>query len=192
MNRCFFVLLLFTIESNAQSLKWHEGAIVLASGKVVIGNISIEPMHDLVLLKKEGNPTVYPAHKIRSLYFYDRDANINRRFIVHHERQAFVRHDLLYEVVLQGAITVVRRQQSRWGHPSDATDFAYYCKQGDQLATLHKFSRKIYPELLNGDDKRLNGFIRENRLFAATDANLIRIIEYYNHLIADDEALAKF
>lgn len=192
MRRYFFILLFFAFGSNAQSLNWHEGAIVLSSGKVITGNMSIEPMHDLVLLKSDGKSTVYPAHKIRSLYFYDRNANINRRFIVIYEKQAFISRSLLYEVVLQGAITVLRRQQSRSRHPSDATDFIYYCKQDDGLTSLHRFSRKICPQLLNGDDERLNSFIRKNHLFAASDANLIRIIEYYNHLTVTDEALAKY
>jgi len=191
VKKLFFCLLLLNSQYlKSQSLNWYEGSVVLVSNKVLTGKISIEPIHDIILLQEGDLRTVYPAHKIQSLYFYDGTANINRRFIsvkMEDERQA---HCALFEIVLQGEVMLLRRQKIKAFSLSDALDFTYHVKLKKELVPLSKFNRKIYPQLVSLNDTRLEDFVSKNRLGAINDVNSIRIIEFYNSLIRSDDVIA--
>ena len=191
MKKIFFCLLLLNFQHlQSQSLKWYEGSVVLASAKVLTGQISIEPMHDIILLQEGDLRTVYPAHKIQSLYFYDGSANINRRFISVKDPDIIKTGYQFFEVVLQGEVSVLRRQKAKAFSLSDASDFAYYVKYKNEFVPLQQFTRTIYPLLVTLPDTRLKDFISENGLKANNKANSIRIIEYYNRLIRSDDIIA--
>ena len=192
MKNILFCILLASSPLHSQSLKWYEGAVVLTSDNVLTGKISVDPLHSIVLLQEQGadHKTVYPAHKIRSLYYYDETENINRRFLVMKEQEVLWNNYQLFEIVLFGEVTVLRRQNTKGTRPSDALDFSYYVDYNNEIVALQKFRRRIYPHLI-ADDARLEDFISQNNLKSDTDANSIRIIEYYNQLIAADEAIAK-
>ena len=82
MKKIFCCLLFLNFQIlSAQSLVWFEGSVVLSTCEVLVGKISLKGDHDLVLFEQGGTRAVYPAHKIRSLYFYDRGSNINRRYL---------------------------------------------------------------------------------------------------------------
>ncbi len=153
--------------------------------------MSVAPYHDLILFRADNVNSVFPAHKLRSLYFYDKKANINRRYISIEVREAFGSANELFEVVLQGEVAVLRKQRSNVRYPSDANDFTYYCWYNNQLTTLGKFARRIYPELLSTHKQTLMDFVKANRLDIRTAANVIRIVEYYNQLLAIEGTLAK-
>ena len=190
MKKILFCLLLLNFyHLHSQSLKWNEGSVVLASKKVITGQIAVEPVHDIILVQDGDLRTVYPAHKIQSLYFYDQ-ANINRRFVSIKGNDIGTRYQL-FEVVLNGKVVVLRRQKAKGYSTSDALDFTYQIKYDNILVPLRKFNRKIYPQLITLTDTRLQDFIAENRLRTYSDSNSIRIIEFYNRLIRLDDAMAK-
>lgn len=192
MKKIFFCLLLLNFQDlQSQSLKWYEGSVVLASNKVLTGKIAIEPVRDIILLQEGDLRTVYPAHKIQSLYFYDEVADINRRFISMKDQDIIRTRYEFFEIVLQGEVIVLRRQKTKAFNLSDALDFTYHVKYKNEFVLLRKFTRKIYPQLVMLHDTRLEDFISENGLKANTDANSIRIIEFYNRLIRSDDAIAK-
>ena len=145
MKRLFFCLLLCNFYSTqSQSLKWHEGSVVLASYRVVRGKISIEPFLDVILVEENNTRTVYPAHKIRSLYFYDEAANINRRFISIREQNGHHTQYQFFEVVVYGEASVLRRQKVNSLRPSDALDFVYYTRFNEEVVLLRKFGKKVF------------------------------------------------
>src|SRR6186713_1997451 len=82
MKSIFFGLLFVNFQMlYAQHEVWFEGSLVLSTCEVLVGEILPPAGYDVVLFEKDNSRMVYPAHKIRSLYFYDRDKNINRKFI---------------------------------------------------------------------------------------------------------------
>lgn len=192
MKTILFFLALTAIEVNAQRLRWHEGSVVLSDDTVLSGSISIEPRHDLILFRTAGNPTVYPAHKLKSVYFYDREANLNRRFVSMESKEGVAISTRLFEVVISGEVWILRHQKSVLYsyQPSEARDYNYYCRYDGAFVPLHKFTKKIYPSLMSKEHSRLQGFMREKRLQSALDAHAIQIIEYYNRLAVSRESFA--
>ncbi len=194
MKKIFFCLLFINFQIlNAQSLVWFEGSLVLATCEVLVGKISIKDDHDLILFEQEEKRTVYPAHKIRSLYFYDRGSNINRRYLSLKEDYGVRSSHHLYEVVVTGKVDVLRKKKrSAFSeHPSEL-DFNYFIRYNDDLIALRKFKKKVFPQLRSDPDTRLENFITANKLRADLPTNAIRIIEYYNSIVKVDEPIARY
>lgn len=193
MKTLIFCLLLINFQHlQCQSLTWHQGAVVLQSDRVITGRISIEPLYHLILVESEKIRNVYPAHNIKSLYFYDEAYNINRRFISLKNQDMVHREHQLYEVILQGEVTFLRQQKTKKNQPSDAMDFTYYIQHRGDMVPLRKFRRKIYPDLLEKAGGSLDHFIAANNIRAINDKNSIRIIEFYNRFVSSDDAIAKY
>lgn len=190
---CLLLLNFYTSKGQSfnQSLNWYEGSVVLATGRVVTGKISLDAFHGIMLLEQDTIRTVYPAHKIRSLYFYDTADNINRRFLSVKDRDLVRASWRFYEVVLQGEINVLRRQKLNGRKLADASDFTYHLQYNDEILGLRAFIKKVYPRLDAPFNERLKDFIRVNKLSANTLANAIRIIEFYDQIIRANDALAK-
>lgn len=194
MKKVLFCLLLVTFQNLfAQEVRWFKGSLVLSDSKILIGEIAMEPDHDLILYQHDGSRMVYPAHRIQSLYFFDKSANVNRRYVslLQFEDDIHTRYKL-YEVVISGKVSVLRRKKSNaLSIYADQLDFNYFIKFNGVLTPLRKFNRKFFNQLLSHADKRLEDFIETNRLTANNDINTMQIIEFYNSLIKSDESLAK-
>lgn len=194
MKKIFFCLLLVNFQNLcAQEVTWFEGSLVLSNTNVLIGEIAIEPDHDLILFQQNGSRMVYPAHRIKSLYFFDKAANINRRYVslLQFDDDIHTRYKL-YEIVVSGKVSVLRRKKANaFSIYADALDFNYFTQFNGVLTPLRKFNRKIFHQLLSHADKRLEDFISTNRLTANNALNAMRIIEFYNSLVKSDESLAK-
>jgi hypothetical protein len=177
---------------GAQSLEWFEGSVVLSTCEVLVGKISIKSEHDLILFEQGETRTVYPAHKIKSLYFYDRGSNINRRYLSFKEDYGARSSYHLYEIVVTGKVDVLRKKKMTAfsEHPSEL-DFNYFTLYNDELIALRKFKKKVFPHLQSEPDTRLENFITANKLRADLPTNAIRIIEYYNSLVKVDEPIAR-
>ncbi len=93
----------------------------------------------LSFLSKVKRRAVYPAHKIRSLYFYDRGSNINRRYLSLKEDDGVRSSYQLYEIVVNGKVDVLRRKKmSAFSeHPSEL-DFNYFIRYNDELNCVKK------------------------------------------------------
>jgi hypothetical protein len=135
---------------------------------------------------------VYPAHKIRSLYFYDGGKNINRKFISFKKDDGVRSSYHLYEVVITGTVDVLRRKkEASFAQHTEPLDFNYFVRCNNELTPLKKFRRKIYPQLRSNADERLENFIASNKLRTDQPDNALRIIEYYNTLVKMDEPIAR-
>lgn len=191
MSRIFFCLLLVnSLELNAQPLKWYDGSVVLTSGKVIVGKMVIDPFLDVVLFEENDKRMVLPAHKVRSLYYYDEAYDINRRFISLEERVLPYNDHKLYEIVVHGEVNVLRKQKTRFSNPKDALDFTYYVSYRDEVVLLRKFGKKIYPQLRSSMEK-LDDFVSANHLREYDSSNSIEIIEFYNRQLRDEMFSAK-
>jgi hypothetical protein len=163
---------------------------VLTSGKVIVGKMVIDPFLDVVLFEENDKRMVYPAHKVRSLYYYDGAADINRRVVSLKENSALHDHYQLFEIVVHGEVSVLRKQKTRFSNPSDALDFTYYVSYLDDVVLLRKFGRKIYPQLRASMDE-LDDFVAVNHLREYDSSNSIAIIEFYNRQLRGEMISAK-
>jgi hypothetical protein len=98
----------------------------------------------------------------------------------------------LYEVLMKGEVTVVRRKkENAFSVHADALDFNYFILYNNELTPLRKFKKKIFPHLLISSDNRLEEFISIHRLTAPHATNTLRIIEFYNGLVKTEGSLAR-
>jgi hypothetical protein len=200
----FYLLLLGSHLLSAQGLKWNQGSVVLASGSVITGQISMTSGQNLILFKgvevkkeaaaettafRQGAESL-PAHKLKAVFFYDDEANINRRFIAAGDRKVFPGVQL-YEVVLQGSIDVLRRPRTLSSSSTESKDFDYYCSDHKKLVPLWRFYREVYPAIEVRSRQQLTAFIKANNLQHGDDANLITIIGYYNKMAKAEQAFAR-
>ena len=127
------------------------------------------------------------------MYFYDDENNINRRYLSLKEDDGVRASYHLYEMVITGKVDVLRRKKaSAFEEHSDALDFNYFVRFDNELVTLKKFKRKVYPQLRAEPDDRLENFVSANKLRADLPTNAIRIIEYYNSMVKIEEPIARF
>jgi hypothetical protein len=194
VKKIFFCLLFINFQIlNAQSLTWFEGSLVLSTCEVLVGKISIRDEHDLILFEQDEKRTVYPAHKIRSLYFYDRGSNINRKYLSLKDDNGIRSTDHLYEIVVTGKIDILRKKKmSAFSEHPGELDFNYFIRYNDELLALTKFKKKVFPQLQAEPDTRLENFIAANNLRVDLPTSAIRIIEYYNSIVKMDEPFAKY
>lgn len=185
MKKLFFIFFVFTTSLSARDLVWHDGSVVLASREVLTGKITMEPGFDLLLLRTGDSCLVLPAHKVLSLYFYDAEENINRKFASLKENDSPLAPQHFYEVVLYGKVNVIRRLRQTKSRSTglDALDYVYFVQRENELTKLERFKKDIYPALLSASDERLTEFVSSNKLDPADAAQAIRIIEYYNHTL---------
>lgn len=192
MTKILICLLLLNFQNlKAQSLKWFEGSLVLSSCEVLVGEIAFQPQHDLILFQIGSSRMVYPAFRLKSLYLFDNEANINRRYVSLRERSNARTSFHLYEVVTTGQVEVLRRMKVNSLSTSNSElNYNYFIKYNDAMVPLKKFGRKIFPKLISSSDGKLDDYVSTHNLHKYNMANAIQIIEHYNRLVKSPETLA--
>lgn len=181
-------LLVNTISSSAE-VKWSQGSIVLATGEVRQGEIAFQ-VSEIVLFRTKNELTVYPAHKIHSFYYFDKPENINRKFIALSSGNG--KPSAFYEVVVWGEVKVIRKLKSSVlsnRKKSDNDDYFYFTYQQNSIVDLKDFRRKVYPNLISGNNHILNQ-INEQHLNPNDDSDAIKIIRLYNKLAYTETLIA--
>jgi hypothetical protein len=185
-------LLLFYATSTLcqKKLDWREVVVVLRSEQVLSGRLTFEPILGVILFESaNGNREVYSAYQVHSLNYYDARNNINRRYVSLKE-PSLHRGDTFYEIVVQGNVSLVRRQIMRFNHLSDVTDFNYFTWFEDKLSPMRHFKRSVYP-VLEQKQAAIAAFRTENQLHPGDMIDAIQLIEFYNKLTKATEALAR-
>lgn len=185
------VLIGLSLAVNAETPEWFEGSVVLKSNVVLQGTLSVHPLYDMILFKSGNDPVaVYTADKIKSLYYYDKSTNINRKFVSIHERvNSFVTNHL-YEIVVFGEVKVLRRIASGFADPrDDKNGYQYYVTLGEDVIPFLKFRSEVYPQLIS-DSQALSQYIHVQRLSPNHHADIIRIVDFYNKEVRSRSMLA--
>lgn len=191
MKRAIAVwFILFTVgKLPAHDRAWYTGAIVLQTQEVLTGIIAVEPQHGIVLHRLGDQVTIYPAHRVQSIRFFDAPANINRQYISL-SHGAWKRYHL-YEVVVKGPVHVLRRQKKTISSENpDADSFLYYIYTGSELVQLRSFRKQVYPALQREGGVQFSMFVLQQNLNPNDAAHAIRMVQYYNSLAWHDETLA--
>jgi hypothetical protein len=190
--RILFLLLAIGFYFNVEAskpLKWNAGVVVLADGSVLQGQLSLEK--EVVLFTSGGEMTVFTAHKLKSFRYYDKEANINRKFISIQPSNTQTRH--FYEFVVVGEVSVLRKFKSNMFniHPqSDKYDFDYYIRFQNELYNISQFRKKIYPELVSKAGSSLLSLLTDKNLNANSNADAIQIAELFNKVNGSSPVLA--
>lgn len=185
------VLTVMSLAVNAEAPAWYEGSVVLTSNVVLKGTLSVHPVYDMILFKSGDKPVaVYTADKIKSLHYYDKTSNINRRFVSIHERVNAFATNRLYEIVVYGEIKILRRLASGFADPSDDKNgYQYYVSVDDDLIPFLKFRSEVYPRLISNSEA-LSQYMHLQRLSPNHHADIIRIVEFYNKEVRSRSMLA--
>lgn len=180
----FFAFLIFTgtISYAKTTLEWHEAVVVLNDSEVLVGEVVIEPSLDMVLFRSGEIRTFYPAAQIKFINIHDEGVKFPRKFISlpSEERGRFA--SKLYEVVLQGELSVIRKP--RGGSLPDMDDvlsYDYFVKQDDSITKLSDFRKKIYPVIQQYyAEKRLLFSLDDEQLNPNSSSDAIKLIQMYN------------
>lgn len=175
--------LLFTSFSviGASSPQWHKGSVVLVDNAVVIGELSVDADHHIVLVRNADNTTsVFPGHKVSRVYFYDEKADINRRFMAHRADDGS-KIWKLYEVVLSGEIHVLRLKKggSFSSENPDRDDFDYFLLKDQKITSIKKFSTRVLP-LMEASCPSIKYYMQRQKLNPFKEADIIGIVAYFN------------
>ena len=160
---------------------WFEGIVLLKDNKLLRGEISVRPDCDVVLFRIGEIEMVYPAHRIVSLSFFDDDLGERRTFISVLNEAGAARAYELYEVVLDGEISILRKELSSWqSYYLEVEDFAYFAFMNNELMDLKTFRRRAYKRLLKDNAADIDEYVRENHLNPNTFMDMVRVINKIN------------
>lgn len=164
---------------------WYPGAIVLKDNSVKVGQMCVR-MNELVMFKSEIDPlTIYPAHQVRSIRYYDSSENINRTFFSRIDSAGRSRHYSFYEAVCMGPIQVLRKSKLSWTNSRDPNAYYYFVDWKRTLVPLRKFRQVVYPSIC----KQLDGQALLSPAIKRLNPNQIpgalQIIRFYNSSYAE-------
>jgi hypothetical protein len=187
-----FLFLLTGFAANSRSsLQWHEAVVVLNDHEVLVGEVVIQPSFDIVLFKAGSERTYYPVSKISYINMREDGINVPRKFVTHTERENGRSVVSLYEVVLQGEISVLRKPNGKTlpGF-DDAFSFEYFTKHEASVLKLASFKRKVYPRIERFyAEKGLSQYLRKEHLDPSSPADAIKLIGMYNERLPIEGSL---
>jgi hypothetical protein len=172
-------------------LQWHEAVVVLNDHEVLVGQVVIQPSFDIVLFKSGSERTYYPVSKISYINMREEGVNVPRKFVTHTERENGHSVVSLYEVVLQGEISVLRKPNGKTLPDfDDAFSFNYFTKDDASILKLASFKRKVYPRIERFySEKGLSQYLRKENLDPSSPADAIKLIEMYNERLPIESSL---
>lgn len=158
--------------------------MVTHDGTVLTGQVSVATIFDLLLYKSGGDQvTVLPVHRIKQVHYFDERASMHRRYVRYTSDRGVAQ---LYEVVVYGAVSVLRRHKPLAGpHADEVHGFHYYTAVGDQVYAMHRFRRQLYDRLDTTTGGKLMAYADQHHLSPHLMYDIFRLVDYYNQLVTD-------
>lgn len=180
-NKLLILIFLLILSAWVHAEEWHHGFIILKSQKVLKGELSIQSDYDVVFFRNGDALMVYPAYKISSFQYHDGVENVDRKFVsIEHDLGTSIKNQI-YEIVLDGKVSLLRRQKSVWySIHLEFIEYDYFVKTEDEILPLNKFKRKVYPVLLESSSDKLKAFVSRYKLSPSRLHDIIKIIDYFN------------
>jgi hypothetical protein len=177
------MLVLNALAVTSIGQNWFRGSLVTAGDSVLVGEIQSYPSLGMVLIRHEGEVTVFPAHRMSACYYFDPEQNMNVRLI---SVKTETSHDRLFEVVVDGSMKVIRCQRVRSLKSStDPAAYDYFVFSSGVLTQLDQFRTRCFEQLRAQYPQQISSFVSSHRLNPNRPADAIRIVEYYNSLSTD-------
>jgi hypothetical protein len=158
----------------AAGVVWHNGSVVLKTNQVIAGEISRQGNGLLLVKDAQGKVSVYPALKVSSFRFYDKEQDINRIFIGVHHRY--------FERVVFGKISVLRIQKffdQRIDEKHPAL-YEYYIEEGKVISSLKSFRKRYFQRIKDALDQQLVSY---RHLDPNTSHGAVSMIILYNRSV---------
>jgi hypothetical protein len=190
--RLLLISVIFIASFSVRAEEWYPGVVVLKSQKAIRGELAIRYDYEVVLFRVGREMMVFPAHKVQSFYIYDAVKENNRQFISIQLSLGPATFHQFYEVILDGTVSVLRRQRTMWYSVYlEAMDFDYYVRCDEAVTAIQKFRREVFPGLVESTSGALSSFVRENKLKMYRLDDVLLIIDHYNQQQVDKNAVAK-
>lgn len=190
--RLLLISVIFIASLSIRAKEWYPGVVVLKSQKAIRGELSIRYDYEVVLFRIGRETMVFPAHKVQSFYIYDAVKENNRQFISIQLSLGPATFHQFYEVILDGTVSVLRRQRTVWYSVYlETIDFDYYVRCDEAVTSIQKFRREVFPGLVDSTSGTLSSFVRENKLKMYRLEDVLLIIDHYNQRQVNKNAVAK-
>jgi len=178
----FLLFLIITTSTYAESIKWHDGVLVLKNNDVLVGRLTIQPALNVILFQSEDQSAFYQLDKVDYVTYHDQEANLSRTFLSLSLAENGRTLNHLYEVVLRGRISVVRKPRSAYiPEVTDVGSFDYFVLENGRAIELTQFRKKVFPSMEASCNKsQLKSFMREKGLDPNDNKDALRLIEYFN------------
>ncbi len=199
------LLILFVIGSisvKAQDFPselWHQGMVVLVNEDTITGKVKYNLKQDLVQI--ESNKKTYTFSGKRVFYFqiFDETVDSYREFYVlpyalvnQYESPVF------FEVLVEGKLTLLCREaivtktvndnnmnpySMNMAYSRDVLIYTYYFLDDRGRITKYNMKKRDLLKVLSNRAKKIEEYMRVNRLRADKRYDLSRIISFYNGII---------
>ncbi|UII29578.1 hypothetical protein LVD17_14850 [Fulvivirga ulvae] len=197
------LILIGFINTAGPAEKWYEGSVVTSENEVITGEFSINHEYHSLILKNGEGISVLPSHKVNSFRFYDRDFNINRKYLALTSVNGKLPVRRFYEIVEEGAIHVLRLKKStsspysfendsytgnnRISLSDEAYNYSYYLFFKMDLIPLERFGKQVRP-LIEAEADHISLYIDKHKLNVNQPSAVIQLILYYNQFIRQRQA----
>lgn len=201
MGRTSFLLILlciFWLSSKAdltENLDWYEGTVVFTNQTEESGDLHLDMELGLLLIRQSGGIRTFPAFKVKQIKFFDRRLQKSRSFIsLPFKSSRYNQSANLFEVVLEGELVVLRKQQSTFAikmeafmgnkdkylDPLDDGNYVYYVYDGRRLIKFGQLTKKRMDLVLEKYRLEVYNYARRKNLSFKDTYGRIKAIAYYN------------
>lgn len=155
---------------------------MLKDNKVLVGRVTIQPALNVILFQSEDRSAFYQLDRVDYVTYHDQDANLSRKFLSLSLPANDRNSHHLYEVVLSGRISVIRKPRSAYiPEVTDVGSFDYFVMENGRAIELTQFRKKVFPAMEASCNKsQLKSFMREKGLDPNDNKDALRLIEYFN------------
>ena len=185
MRVVLLIVLLGCFGVSQAEVTFHDGVVVLRTGEIVSGKISVASFQ-LALVEKGEVRQVFPAHLVDKIRFYDEEHNINRKFI---SVQSNISNEFsLYEKIVDGAAIVLRKPkfltwQSSQVSVLDHTQFEYFVMYEAEIVPINQVKRAFFNNWNRMVADELSSYVKYEHLNLYDTADVILLIKYYNQSV---------
>jgi hypothetical protein len=169
---------------KATAHEWFKGSVLLANETVISGEITYPADEEVLFLKigdNEDAMMVIPAFRILSFSFYEKESSSKRTFVTFRNSIGSATVYQFYEVLTEGIISVLRKQQNLWySFRTEKTEFDYFVLINEEIIPMKRFRWHIYPALRKSSPE-LRDFAKRNRINIMNMPDVIRFVNYYNN-----------
>jgi hypothetical protein len=120
---------------------------------------------------------------------HDNDVKFPRKFLSLQQEEQGRLISKLYEVVLQGEFSVIRKPRgASLPHTNDVHSYDYFIKDNESIIRFSDFRKKVYPAIESYyTPKRLMKFLNEEQINPSLPADVIKLIGMYNDRLPIDK-----
>lgn len=203
----YLTILLFIfsgMQLQAQKLPnemWHPGMVVLESGDTLRGNLQYDFKTNLVQLTDEKRIQTFTSQKLLYLSFHCQYFKRIRYFYsIPYRLKGNMNVPVLFEILAEGKITLMTREyvilenNNRFGNPMyrprggfysrEILTYDYYFLTDDGRISKYEEKKKDLFPYFGRYEKEMADYMKDRRLKADKQGDLVKIITYYNELIA--------